>query len=132
MDKQFVSTTVFVNLQGMPWVQLQTRNGLTEKCDVSINDDSGVMKLTIWGSKKFEVSASGVYKIANAVVNEYPKNAFSLQTGFKTTFILSEQDITPTKTNLPELCSYQVSLPPQSAKVTKNIICPTCQSITQL
>ena len=105
-NKAFVSTIAFVNIDNRPLLQVNTKNGVIGKKNVFVNDQSGTIKLTIWGEKNCDVSESGVYKIRNVAINEYPKGVFSLQSCYKTTFeAWCDENIQQISSNLPFLSS---------------------------
>ena len=87
---QFVSVTGYIDIDNRPSLPVKTKSGPTVKKDVTINDSTGVMKFTIWGSMVHDIPCSGVYKVMNASVNEYPKDILSLQSCFKTKFFVNQ------------------------------------------
>ena len=130
-NKEHVSVKVYVNLDGRPVIPVTTRNGVVPKKDVTINDITGMMRLTIWGEKVEDLKCSGVYKIINANVNEYPTGVFSIQSNFKTQFVTVEDNIQPTNATLAELSSFQVSFPPDSCNITRSYFCSKCKQRSQ-
>lgn len=69
------------------------------KKDISANDETGVIKITLWGSRIANVPSDGVYFVKNAMVNEF-RNAISLNTNHHTKFSLSDRSINKSKTTL--------------------------------
>ena len=69
-DKQMVSLKVYVDIAECPISTIDTKRCKLERLECYINDDSGQMKLTIWGSHVTQLAQSGVYEILNVFVRE--------------------------------------------------------------
>ena len=125
------------------------RNGdVMDKMEVPINDESGLIKLTLWGPNIALVPHDGVYQILKAKVREWPKGVVMLNTTTSTIiFPAPDVHISPSKSNLPNLFSKTIQFPPltihsvqiqqvcpnchqQSDNNGKLFKCPTCRSMT--
>ena len=102
---------------------------IVNKAEYNINDNSGNMKLTVWGSKIQEIKHSGVHVIRNAVVNEY-YGVISLNTNQETYFEPSDSTtIQPSKSTLSELITKTIQFPPTAVSHhEQRLSCPRCNS----
>ena len=123
-DKDFITTTVYINISSRPLVTVNTKKGPVLKKDVTVNDSTGFMKLTLWRNDIDQVPQSGVYKIVNARVNEYPTGVHNIQTSFSTTIEPADDDIEPTNAIVSGLVCHDRSLPPESINVDRFFLCP--------
>ena len=127
-EKDLVSTEVFVNIDNSTVNATSTKyqTGLVSKREVAVNDDIGVMRLTLWSNSIDLIKESGTYIIENVTLKEY-HSSLILSSIAKTVVKLSECNIASTNILLPELKTSLVKLPPQSIAVRKHYVCPTCK-----
>ena len=129
-NREYVSVIVHLNVLNRPVVQIKTRTSreLQPKKDVTANDDSGMMRFSIWGDENIgKVDESATYEITNACINEYPEGVLSLSTCAATSISKVNQIVEPTIA-LPQLRVFEASFPIQSVvALHKKIICPSCK-----
>ena len=82
-----VSLIAYVAAKNCPVIQTQTKMSGTiiNKKEIAANDNSGMVKITLWEGRINDVPLDGVYKIKNAIVNECNGNK-SLNTYGQTIF----------------------------------------------
>ena len=130
-DKDFISLVAFVSIDNRPVVSTTLKNSLENinKKEVAINDNTGVIKLTLWGTLIDMVPVSGVYEIINAKIREWPAGVLTITTTPSTTITPSSQKILPWKSSLKELMSTKVSFPPDAVKpIVAQKVCPNCSA----
>ena len=124
-----ISLHCYINVEDRPTVRTTLRysaNAINKK-EVGCNDDTGTIKLTLWGTCVDHSKQSGVCFIQNAKVREYPKGVISITTTPSTTIKQSERNIVKSKSSIRELVSYCVELPPSSVQVISSFKCwPEC------
>ena len=119
-----ISLHCYINVEDRPTVRTTLRysaNAINKKS--WCNDDTGTIKLTLWGTCVDHAKQSGVYFIQNAKVREYPKGVISITTTSSATIKQSEQNIIKSKSSIKELVSYCVELPPSSVQVISSFKC---------
>ena len=133
IDRKLVSVIAHVNILNRPVVPIKTRYSFEPqfKKDVTINDDTGIIKLTLWNEIIQLIPDSATYQIEDALINEYPKGVISISTCSKTKITKMDQTIEPSVSSLPELKVFEVRFPPASINsVSKNLQCPVCKKCT--
>ena len=72
-----------------------------------------MVKITLWGSRINDVPLDRVYKVKNAIVNEY-NDIKSLNTIGKTVFTVSDHNIQPSKVTLTDLVIRRLRFAPEA------------------
>ena len=72
-----------------------------------------MVKITLWGSQINDVPLDRIYKVKNAIVNEY-NDTKSLNTNGQTVFTLSDHNIQPSKVTLIDLVIRRLRLAPDA------------------
>ena len=72
-------------------------NAISKK-ELSANDDTGAMKITLWEDNIKQVPVNGTYQITNVTVREYPKGVLSLSAGTRANIIEIDDTIKPRAT----------------------------------
>ena len=72
-----------------------------------------MVKITLWGSRINDVPLDRVYKVKNAIVNEY-NDIKSLNTIGKTVFTVSDHNIEPSKVTLTDLVIRRLRFAPEA------------------
>ena len=124
-----MSLLCYVNIEDRPIVPttLRYQTQALNKKDVACNDDTGKIKLTLWGSCIECIKESGVYFILQVKIKEWPKGIISLTTTPSTCITISDENIQKSKSSLKELISYTVKFPPNSIQLfTSEKNCPQC------
>ena len=94
--------------------------------EIQANDQTGIIKVTLWGNRIKSVSKDGVYTIKDAIVNEY-NGVKSLNTRYKTSFVSTIADIAPSQSALTDLVSIPVAFPPTTIiSYQTRLLCPKC------
>ena len=130
IDKKLVSVQVFVNMEGLTEqsIFIKSRNEMVSKKDVSANDETGIIRLTLWGEKIKEVEENRSYNIENIVVKEWPQGVFYLTTGRNTSIEMSDYTVEPTKQKIAELKTTLVRFPPVHINsIICNLKCGKCE-----
>ena len=98
-DKDFISLVAFVSIDNRPVISTTLKYSLENinKKEVAFNDNTGVIKLTLWGT------LIGVYEIINVKIREWPAGVLTITTTSSTTITPSSQKILPSKSSLKEL-----------------------------
>ena len=134
--RDVVSLHVYVIVDNRPVVptMLKYSSKSVDKKEVSANDDTGIIKLTLWSNTIADVPTSGVYLLEQVTVREWPQGVLSITTSPKTTIRPSDKAIKKSKSVLPELLSFSVKFPPISVVSVQSqsvsITCPRCDRIT--
>lgn len=124
-DRQAVTVVGFINIDSMATSAMDV-NGDTKRTDVFINDDSGIILLSLWNEKGNNLK-SGVYEIQNAVVRELSNTS----TGFFLT-TTNETSLTPSKHTVKKMpppfeLKTKVKFPIKTVVIShKNLKCPLC------
>lgn len=129
-NKDLASVEAFVNVDNRPVVTVNTKFGFQSinKKEVAINDETGIIKLALWGDDIQKIPKSAVYKLEYLRVQEYPVGVLNLSTTPRTNIQVSDKQITPSKVLLRELSSSSVKLPAEAvAAITKSYACPKCK-----
>jgi len=100
-----------------------------KKKEVSANDDTGIIKLTLWGSLIDMAPVNGVYSVNSVKVREWPTKVFAITTTPSSHISRSEKVIMPTNSVLKELVSTKLSFPPESvSSIATEKACNSCNA----
>ena len=68
-----VSLIAYLAAENCPVIQTRLRKSgsIVNKKEIAANDNSGMVKITLWGSRINDVPLNRVFKIKDAIVNEY-------------------------------------------------------------
>ena len=96
---------------------IQTRlkkfGSIVHKKEIAANNNSGMVKITLWGSRINDVPLNRVFKIKDAIVNEY-NHTKSLNTNGQTVFTISDHNIQPSKVTLTDLVIRRLRFAPEA------------------
>ena len=81
--------------------------------DTRADDDTGIIKLSLWGSVINLIPKSGVYHLHNESVKQL-QGVMSLSTTPHTIIEIPTREIKTSKTSLAELVSSTIHLPPST------------------
>jgi Single-stranded DNA-binding replication protein A (RPA), large (70 kD) subunit and related ssDNA-binding proteins len=95
-----VNLTVRVIEAGEPR-QIQTKNGTRTISEAIVGDETGRIKLTLWGNLAGSVKAGSVVKIDNAWTTAY-KGQVQLNAGSKSQITETQEDGVPEADQIPE------------------------------
>ena len=85
-----------------------------------------MVKITLWGSRINDVPLDRVYKVKNAIVNEY-NNTKSLDTNGQAVFTVSDHDIQPSKVTLTDLVILRLRFALEAiTDMDVKFTCPRC------
>ena len=123
-----VSLIAYLAAKNCPVIQTQTKMSgtiINEK-EIAANDNSGMVKITLWEGRINDVPLDGVYKIKNAIVNEYNGNK-SLNTYGKTIFTGFDHNIQPSKVTLTDFVIRRLRFAPEAiTHIDVKFTCPIC------
>ena len=130
-NNDFVSLHCYVDIEDRPITPMklkyQKNTSAVNKMEVACNDDSGTIKLTLWGSCIYCINKNGVYLLEKVKVKEWPKGILSLTTTPGTCIKESGKIIEKSKSSLKELVSYCVNFPPTLIQaLSSQKVCPQC------
>ena len=123
-----VSLIAYLAAKNCPVIQTQTKMSGTiiNKKEIAANDNSGMVKITLWEGRINDVPLDGVYKIKNAIVNEYNGNK-SLNTYGKTIFTGFDHNIQPSKVTLTDFVIRRLRFAPEAiTHIDVKFTCPIC------
>ena len=123
-----VSLSAYLVSENCPVIQTRVKKSGTiiNKKEITANDNSGMVKITLWESRINDVPLNGVYKIKNAIVNEY-NGTKSLNTNGQTIFSRSDHNIQPSKVTLTNLAVRRLRFAPQAiTNMDAKFTCPIC------
>ena len=128
-DRDRVSLYAYLNIDNGMTVptRLKKSGAVVNKKELQGNDNTGTIKVTLWGEKIKDVAVSGVYLLKNALVNDY-NGLISLNTNHRT-YIKESSDkpIMPAKNTLAELVTKQVYFPPSAVtQHEERLSCTRC------
>ena len=113
-NKDIVSLHAYLTIENRPVTTTKLRYSKQElnKREVTANDDTGIIKFTLWGSLIDSVPEDGVYIIKNTTLREWPQATLCLTTSTRATIQTSTESIAPSGTTLTELVSFEIHFPP--------------------
>ena len=122
-----ISLHCYVNINNRPITSTKLKHSdvIVNKKEVACNDNTGTIKLTIWGNNISFIKTNGVFFIQQAKVNEYPQGVLSITTTPSSYIRPSTEDIQISKSSLKDLVSYSVKFPPTSVQVLSSTKCCT-------
>ena len=129
-NKDVVTIRVYLDVDSHPSLTTssQFHSKPVLKKEVSANDDTGTIKLTLWEDKVIDAYASGVYELSFVNIKEFPNGGRCLNTSSKSIIKkLNDVEITPSTVNLPDLNIIEIKFPPDSIHVTKFFVCGNCE-----
>jgi len=134
-DKDVVSLHAYVKLNERPTTQTSLRYSPEKinKKEVSANDDTGIIKLTLWGSAIDKIPKSDAYYLQKVVVKEYSKGTISISSSPRSTITISQNKILPSQSTIRELLLHTFSFPPISIQNSniQQYTCPHCEKSVQ-
>ena len=85
-----------------------------------------MVKITLWGNRINDVPLDGVYKVKNAIVNEY-NDTKSLNTNGQIVFTVSDHNIQPSKVTLTDFVIRRLRFAPEAiTDIDAKFTCPRC------
>lgn len=100
-----MNQNAYVIIADRPTPTKRKQNELAStRMDISINDDTGIMKLSLWGSKIDHITESRVYLLRDLCVTKY-RGVISINTTHQTSIEPSSKEIQPAKSCLVELAT---------------------------
>ena len=123
-----VSLIGYLAAENHPVIQtrLKKSGSTVNKKEIVANDNSGMMKITLWGIWINDVPLDRVYKVKNANVNEY-NDTKSLNTNGQTVFTVSDHNIQPSKVSLTDLVIRRLRFSPEAmTDMDVKFTCPRC------
>ena len=118
--------SLFINVEDRPSIssKLPYSTNSVNKKEVSCNDNTGTIKLTLWESCIDYVNgSSSVSFVQQAKVREWPKEILSITTTHSVSINPSKETGMELKSSLKGLISYSEHFPPTSVKITSSIEC---------
>ena len=130
-SKQPVSLEVFIQCEDYPVIPslLPYRKDPIDKKECKGNDETGVIKIALWGQLVSQVSKNGVYTLKNAVVKrDFRSNELYVTTNTSTIISSSTKNIDATVMDLGGLTRRNFKFPSTNVrKVTVLYHCSTCK-----
>ena len=121
-DRQVVSLVGYINVEKKAVLSMDQSS---KRTDIFINDDTGVMMISVWNEKFDQIPKSGVYEVQNAVVRNF--SDLMLTTTSETDFIPSALKIS--KSAPPYPLTTQMKFPVSNVSIScKTLKCPRCYS----
>ena len=113
------------NCQVIP-TRMKKSGTIINKKEIVANDNSGMVKITLWEGRINDVPLDGVYKIKNAIVDEY-NGTKSLNTHEQTIFTGSGHNIQSSKVTLTDLLIRRLRFAPEAiTNIDVRFTCPLC------
>ena len=130
LDKRLVSFNCYLQAEGRP--SITTTSKFTDvpilKKEVCANDNSGEIRVVLYGDRVNEIKENGVYTITNAIFRIYPNGSKCVNVSSQASVTKNEElVIEQTKSSLQELALKEFNFPPASITVTKLYHCLGCK-----
>ena len=123
-----VSLIAYLAAKNCPVIQTRMKMSGTiiNRKEIAANDSSGMVKITLWEGRINYVPLDGVYKIKNAIVNEYNGHK-SLNTYGQTIFTGFDHNIQPSKVSLTDFVVRRLRFAPEAiTNIDVKFTCPIC------
>ena len=123
-----VSLIAYLAAKNCPVIQTRMKMSGTiiNRKEIAANDNSGMVKITLWEGRINDVPLDGVYKIKNAIVNEYNGHK-SLNTYGQTIFTGFDHNIQPSKVTLTDFVIRRLRFAPEAiTHIDVKFTCPIC------